>query len=62
MNSSTPQFTGHAKATDPKAGRSLWLWVGAGFLFLALLWAALITASRQIDTREVPLATKEAKP
>jgi hypothetical protein len=44
------------------SARSLWLWVAAGFLFLAVLWTALFIASRQIDTRTVPLATKEAKP
>lgn len=41
---------------------SLWLWVAAGFLFLALLWTALFIASRQIDARTVPLTPKEAKP
>lgn len=41
---------------------SLWLWVAAGFLFLSVLWTGLFVASRKIDTRTVPLATKEAKP
>lgn len=52
-------------ATLPgKAGSSLslWLWVAAGFLFLAVLWTALFVASRKIDSRTVPLATKEARP
>lgn len=44
------------------SARSLWLWVAAGFLFLGVLWTALFIASRRIDTRTVPLATKEAKP
>ena len=40
------------------SARSLWLWVAAGFLFLALLWTAMFTAARSADTRTVPLATK----
>jgi len=43
-------------------GRSLWLWVGAGFLFLAVLWTAMFKASRLADTREVPLATQGGRP
>jgi hypothetical protein len=49
-------------ATTSKSGRSLWLWVASGFLFLALLWAAMIFAARQADTRVVPLQTKGARP
>lgn len=45
-------------ATAPKSGRSLWLWVGGGFLFLILLWTAMFIAARQADTRTVPLATE----
>ncbi len=45
-----------------RGGASLWLWVGAGFLFVALLWAAMFTAARQADTRTVPLATKGGRP
>ena len=37
---------------------SLWLWVAAGFLFVAILWAAMFTAARQADTRTVPLESK----
>ncbi|MFZ5496865.1 MAG: hypothetical protein ACOZE5_16210 [Verrucomicrobiota bacterium] len=44
------------------SARSLWLWVAAGFVFLAVLWTALFVASRRIDTRTVPLATRGAKP
>ncbi len=44
------------------SGRSLWLWVTAGFLFLALLWTAMFLAARQADTRAVPLETKGARP
>ena len=41
---------------------SLWLWVAAGFLFMGLLWTGMVIATRQADTRTVPLATQEAKP
>ncbi|MBI2814038.1 MAG: hypothetical protein HYX71_07120 [Opitutae bacterium] len=41
---------------------SLWLWVAAGFLFLALLWTAMFTAARSADTRAVPLATPGGRP
>jgi len=41
---------------------SLWLWVAAGFLFLAVLWTGMFVASRMADTRTVPLATKGTKP
>ncbi len=44
------------------SGRTLWLWVAAGFLFLALLWTAMFLAARQADTRAVPLQTKGARP
>lgn len=37
-----------------KSGRSLWYWVAAGFLFLALLWTAMIFAARSADIRTVP--------
>lgn len=50
-----------ASNAEPSS-RSLWLWVAAGFLFLAVLWTGMIIASRQIDSRTVPLATKEARP
>jgi hypothetical protein len=43
----------------PQGGSlSLWLWVGAGFLFLGLLWTGMVIATRQADTRTVPLETK----
>ena len=42
--------------------RSLWLWVAAGFLFLAILWTAMFTAARSADTRTVPLAAKGGRP
>lgn len=36
------------------SGRSLWLWVGGAFLFLALLWVAMFTAARSITIESVP--------
>ena len=45
-----------------RSGFTLWLWVGAGFLFLGLLWAAMFTAVRSADTRTVPLATQGGRP
>lgn len=52
------------KAEDSAApgGRSLWLWVAAGFLFVTILWAAMFTAARHADTRSVPLATPGGRP
>jgi len=46
------------KAAPPlaAAGRSLWLWVGAAFLFLALLWSGMILATRSTPIESVPLA------
>jgi hypothetical protein len=46
------------KASGAEGSLSLWLWVAAGFLFLGLLWTAMFLASRQADTRTVPLATQ----
>ncbi len=43
-------------------GLSLWLWVAAGFLFLALTWVSLFIAASRADTRTVPLATKGGRP
>ncbi len=40
----------------------LFVWVAAGFLFLALLWTGMFIASRQADTRTVPLATQGGRP
>ncbi|MBI2512254.1 MAG: hypothetical protein HYV96_09750 [Opitutae bacterium] len=48
-------------ASTSKSGRSLWLWVAGLFVFGALLWVAMFTATRHVDTREVPLATKGAR-
>ncbi len=44
------------------SGRTLWLWVAAGFLFLAFLWTAIFLAARHADTRAVPLQPKGARP
>lgn len=48
-------------APESRSDRSLWLWVGAAFLFLALLWTAMVFAARAADSRTVPLSAKEAK-
>lgn len=61
MDSSTPQSIA-SQTNESKSSRGLWLWVGLLFAFGAMLWAAMFTASRHIDTREVPLATKGARP
>lgn len=51
-----------ASTLPRNSARSLWLWVAAGFLFLALLWTAMFTAARSADTRTVPLATQGGRP
>jgi hypothetical protein len=53
-----------AASTEPAArgSLSLWLWVAAGFLFMAALWTGMFIAARRADSRTVPLATQEAKP
>lgn len=50
------------KASSADRGYSLWLWVAAGFLFLGVLWTGMFMASRQADTRTVPLATQGRRP
>lgn len=47
----------HSKFVIP-----LMVWVAAGFLFVAILWAAMFTAARRADTRTVPLATQGGRP
>lgn len=61
MDSSTPQSIA-SQPTESKSSRGLWLWVALLFAFGAILWTVMFTASRHIDTREVPLASKGAKP
>jgi hypothetical protein len=55
-----------AKAGDPavaeKGGASLWLWVAAGFLLLAVAWGVLFTVARSAKVESVPMAPKEARP
>lgn len=46
----------------PRCGAGLWLWVAAGFVFMAALWTGMFIAARHADTRSVPLATPEARP
>ncbi len=44
-----------SNADKPGAsGRSLWLWVGGAFLFLAGLWVAMFVAARSITIEPVP--------
>ena len=44
-----------SNADKPAAsGRSLWLWVGGAFLFLALLWTAMVFAARSVTIEQVP--------
>jgi len=43
-------------------GRSLWAWVAAGFLFLAVLWTAMFVVARQARIETVPLAREGARP
>lgn len=59
-----PRPSCHPADDKPSArgGVSLWLWVSAGFLFVAILWTAMFTAARQADTRTVPLATPGGRP
>jgi HAMP domain-containing protein len=55
-------MTPKAEVTPAKGGYTLWLWVAAGFVFIAILWTAMFTAARQADTRTVPLATQGGRP
>lgn len=50
-----------AQEKSSRAGRTLWLWVGGAFLFLVLLWTAMVFAARHADTRTVPLQGKETR-
>jgi hypothetical protein len=58
LGSTPPARAQQDCAPTKNTGYSLWLWVGAGFLFVAILWTAMFTAARQADTRTVPLATQ----
>lgn len=51
-----------AEVSTDKGGYSLWLWVVAGFLFIAILWTAMFTAARSADTRTVPLKAQGGRP
>jgi hypothetical protein len=48
-------------AEKSRSGRSLWYWVGGAFLFLALLWTAMIFAARSVTIETVPLQSKEVR-
>lgn len=49
-------------ARPGSSGRSLWLWVAAGFLFLTVLWVALFLGARAAHIESVPLVDRGAKP
>lgn len=49
-------------ASEAGSGRSLWLWVAAGFVFLAVLWVALFLGAHAARIEAVPLVTKEKSP
>lgn len=54
-----------AAVPDPGArrrGRSLWAWVAAAFLFLAVLWTAMFMVARQARIETVPLAQEGPRP
>ncbi len=42
-----------------KAGRSLWAWVAAAFLFLAVLWATLFYVAGRAQIETVPRASAQ---
>ena len=44
------------------AGRTLWWWVAAGFLFLAVLWTAMFVVARSAHIEAVPLPPRGAQP
>lgn len=61
-SSAETKFGGSPQAPTVPGGHSLWLWVAAGFLFLALLWTGMFVAARRADSRTVPLATQGGRP
>jgi len=48
-------------AESPRA-LSLWLWVAAGVLFMAVLWTAMFRAAGRTAIESVPLAAKGGRP
>lgn len=52
---------GDRRGASRRAASSLWTWVGAGFLFLAVLWTALFAAARLARIESVPLVTTEVR-
>jgi cell division septal protein FtsQ len=65
MTKASPAEKSPDSATRPRrsaGGLSLWLWVVAAFLFMAVLWAAIIAAARRADIRDVPVATSGGEP
>lgn len=62
MNASeTSVSTGGARG-ERSRGRSLWAWVAAAFLFLAILWTAMFVVARQAKIETVPLVQEGPRP
>jgi hypothetical protein len=57
-----PQVSTGDQVAPEKGGASLWLWVAAGFLLLAVAWGVLFTVARSAKVESVPMAPKEARP
>lgn len=47
--------------SSPGSARSLWLWVAAGFLLLAIGWTVLFTVARSAKIESVPGPTQGGK-
>lgn len=63
MKRASPAEPAAPAASPPDRGAyRVWLWVGAIFVFMALLWAAMFTAAREARIESVPLATKGGPP
>jgi hypothetical protein len=43
------------------SGASLWVWVLAGFVALAIAWSSLFTFARRAQIESVPLAPASVK-
>ena len=52
----TPERPREIRNVTRYQGRSLWLWVAAGFLVLAGVWAVLFAAAHRAQVQSVPLA------
>lgn len=52
----TPERSPEVRNVMRYQSRSLWLWVAAGFLLLAAVWAVMFTAAHRAQVQSVPLA------